>query len=162
MKNSRFGGAVILLSSLLIGGSIAGAAQEMKAEHVMLSPGDLKWIDGPPVLPGAKMVVMEGDLKAAGPFTMRIKFPADSKLAPHWHPLIEHVTILSGTFNLGTGEKFDPSKAMALPAGSFFVMPPKAPHFVVIKEETVIQVHGVGPWALNFVNPADDPRLKKQ
>lgn len=152
--------AIFVLSAVLMSASLV-AAEDATAEHVMLSPADLKWIDGPPVLPGAKMVVMEGDLKAAGPFTMRIKIPTDSKLAPHWHPAIEHVTVLSGTFNLGMGETFDPSKAMALKAGSFFVIPPKAPHFAVIKEETVIQVHGVGPWGLTFVNPADDPRLKK-
>ncbi|MEO5573536.1 MAG: cupin domain-containing protein, partial [Gammaproteobacteria bacterium] len=94
------------------------------------------------------------------PITFRLKFPADYKLPAHWHPGIEHVTVISGTFNMGTGDKLDPSKTKPLSAGSVAIMQPKTTHFAWTKEETIVQVHGVGPWAINYVNPADDPRKK--
>ena len=97
----------------------------------------------------------------ATPFTIRIKLPADYKIPAHWHPAIEHVTVLSGTFNLGMGDKLDPTKTKALPAGSMAIMQPKTNHFGWTKEETIVQVHGVGPWGVNYVDPADDPRKKQ-
>lgn len=130
--------------------------------HVMTTPGELKWADGPASLPaGAKFALVEGDPKNEGLFTMRLRLPANYKIAPHWHPAVEHVTVISGTFNMGSGETFDTAKAKALPAGSFAAMPIKLVHFAFTKEDTVIQLHGVGPWGITYVNPADDPRNKK-
>jgi len=130
------------------------------ADHMMVVPKDLKWADVPSLPPGAKIAVIQGPLNEALPFTFRLKFPADYKVPAHWHPGIEHVTVISGTFDMGTGDKLDPSKTMPLSAGSFAIMQPKTNHFAWTKEETIIQVHGVGPWAINYVNPADDPRKK--
>ena len=96
----------------------------------------------------------------ATPFTFRLKLPADYKIPAHWHPAIEHVTVISGTFNMGTGDKLDATKTKALSAGSVAIMPPKTNHFAWTKEETVVQVHGVGPWGITYVDPADDPRKK--
>lgn len=96
----------------------------------------------------------------ATPFTIRLKLPPDYKIPAHWHPAIEHVTVLSGTFNLGMGDKLDPTKTKALSAGSMAIMQPKTNHFGWTKEETIVQVHGVGPWGVNYVDPADDPRKK--
>ena len=129
-------------------------------QHMMVSPGDLKWMDVPSVPPGAKVAVIEGPLNEAVPITFRLKFPADYKLPAHWHPAIEHVTVISGTFHMGTGDKLDPSKTMPLSAGSFAIMQPKTHHFAWTREETIVQVHGVGPWGITYVNPADDPRKK--
>ena len=92
------------------------------------------------------------------PFTVRFKFPADFKVAAHWHPGIEHVTVISGTLNMGIGDKLDSTKTQALPPGSVVIMQPKVNHFVWTKDEAVVQVHGVGPWATTYINPADDPR----
>ena len=86
-------------------------------------------------------------------------FVAPSDFA-HSHPAIEHVTVISGTFNVGMGDKLDPSKSQAIPAGGVAIMQPKMNHFAWTKEETILQVHGVGPWGVNYVNPADDPRKK--
>lgn len=145
-----------LLSST---GGLAQAADP--AGHLVLTPEEMKWAPGPPSLAaGAKILVIEGALANPGPFTFRLLLPAGYKIAPHWHPAIEHVTVLSGTFNIGMGEIFDSEKLKALPAGSIAFMQPKTPHFVLTKEETIIQVHGVGPSALNYVNPEDDPRKK--
>ena len=128
--------------------------------HVMVIPADLKWADVPSLPPGAKIAVIEGPLNEAVPFTFRLKFPADYKISAHWHPAIEHVTVISGTFHMGTGDQLDPSKTMPLSAGSVAIMQPKTNHFAWTKEETIVQVHGVGPWTVNYVNPADDPRKK--
>ena len=128
--------------------------------HTMVSPDELQWTDVASLPPGAKLAVIEGPMNEAVPFTFRLKLPANYKIAPHWHPAIEHVTVISGTFNMGTGDKLDTSKTRALPAGAVAIMQPKTHHFAWTKKETVIQVHGVGPWGINYVNPADDPRKK--
>jgi quercetin dioxygenase-like cupin family protein len=104
--------------------------------------------------------VIEGPPTEAVPFTFRLKFPPNYKIPAHWHPAIEHVTVISGTLNLGTGDKIDEAKTKSLSAGSVAIMQPKTNHFGWAKEETVVQVHGVGPWGLTYVNPADDPRKK--
>ena len=128
--------------------------------HLMLTPADLKWADVASLPPGAKVAVIEGPLSDAVPFTVRLKLPANYQIPAHWHPAIEHVTVISGIFNMGTGDTFDPAKTMPLSAGSVAIMQPKTNHFAWTKEETIIQIHGVGPWAINYVNPADDPRKK--
>lgn len=153
---------IIVLVMSLSFWSAAMAQEEGKSpdepQHVLTSPGELQWRDGP--LPGTQLVVMEGNPKNPGPFTMRLKLPADYKIPPHWHPADERVTVISGTFNVGRGDRFDQANGKMLPAGGFMLMPPKTKHFAWVKEETIIQINGVGPWALNFVNPADDPRKK--
>lgn len=143
--------------------AILAAAPLVAAQDapVLLQPADVKWEEGPPALPpGAKVAVIHGDLKKAGPFTMRVKIPADYKVPPHFHPDTETVTVISGTFYASMGDTFDASKAKAMPAGSFLALPPQSPHFVYAKEETVIQVSATGPWAITYVNPAEDPRNK--
>lgn len=158
MSYGRIAWALLLV--VTVAGAAAVSAQDAKkADHIMVTAKDLKWADAPPSLPkGAKLAVLEGDPGKPGPFTMRLKVPDGYKVAPHWHPGIEHVTVLSGVFNIGTGEKADTAKAKALPAGSFVVLPEKTPHYVWTKGETIVQVHAIGPWGVTYVNPADDPR----
>ena len=150
--------------ALSVAGAIAclgvPASWAQPAHHMMVTPDELKWADVPSVPAGAKVAVIEGPLNEAGPITFRIKFPADYKLPAHWHPGLEHVTVISGTFNMGAGDTLDTSKTKPLSAGSFAIMQPKTHHFAWTKEETIVQVHGVGPWAITYVNPADDPRKK--
>ena len=128
--------------------------------HTMVTPGDLKWADVPSLPPGANVAVIEGPLNEAVPFTFRLKFPADYKIPAHWHPAIEHATVISGTVNFGIGDKFDAAKTKPLSAGSVVIMQPKTNHFVWTKQETIVQIHGIGPWGITYVNPADDPRKK--
>ncbi len=143
--------------------AVLGLASPVQEAPVLVSPADVKWADGPPSLPpGAKTALIFGDMTKAGPFTLRIKLPADYKVPPHFHPDTETVTVLSGTFYVSMGDTFDASKAKGMPAGSFIAAPAKSPHFVYTKEETVIQVSAVGPWSLTYVNPADDPRNSKK
>jgi len=138
-------------------------AMAQAAEHRYFNPAEIKWVDAPPSLPkGAKVAVLEGDLSSPGPFTMRVKAPAGFKIPPHWHPGIEHVTVISGSFFMGLGDTWDESKAHELTPGSFSYMAAGTRHFAWTKKETVLQVHGVGPWGITYVNPSDDPRNQKQ
>ena len=124
---------------------------------------ELKWSDAPGIGPGVKMAIIEGDMKAAGPVTFRVKYPPNAKVAVHTHPLVEHVTVLSGTPYFATGDKFDASKAKAYPAGSVIVIPTGMPMFAFTKDdkETIAQVHGIGPWGIQYLNPDDAPAKKK-
>lgn len=128
--------------------------------HIMVMPSELQWAEVPSLPPGAKIAVIEGPMSEAVPFTVRIKLPANYKIPAHWHPGIEHVTVISGTFHMGTGDKLDTSKGKALSTGSVAIMQPKTTHFAWTNDETIVQIHGMGPWAINYVNPADDPRKK--
>jgi anti-sigma factor ChrR (cupin superfamily) len=108
--------------------------------------------------PGAKIAVIEGPMSEAVPFTVRLKFPADYRIPAHWHPAVERVTVLSGTFNMGMGDTLDTHKSMPLAPGSVMILQPKAHHFAWTKEEVVVQLNGIGPWGITYLNPADDPR----
>jgi len=142
----------------------SGKAAAAKApDHVALTPADMKWGDGPPSLPaGAKLAVLEGDPGKAKAFTIRLRVPDGYKVAPHWHPTTEHVTVISGTFHIAMGDKFDDTKGTALGAGSFGYMGPKMHHYAWFTGESEIQIHGIGPFALHYVNPADDPQHAKK
>jgi quercetin dioxygenase-like cupin family protein len=155
---------IVLAAAALAAGLSVPAAAESKshghaAGHVMFAPAEARWADGPPSLPkGAKFQTLEGDPQKEGLFTMRLWLPSGYRVPAHWHPADEHVTVISGTFHMGMGDKLDTSAGKTLPAGSFVVMPAGSRHFAYVNEETVVQLHGMGPWGINYVNPADDPR----
>jgi quercetin dioxygenase-like cupin family protein len=111
------------------------------ADHVMVEPKDLKWEDVCALPPGAKVAVLEGPLDQATPFILQFKVPADCKIPAHWHPAIEHVTVLSGTLNMGAGDKLYLAKTHALLAGSVSIIAAQINHFGWTKEETVVQAH---------------------
>jgi len=126
--------------------------------HLAVTPSDLKWVDVPSLPPGAKMAVIEGPLNQAVPYTFRLKVPAGYIVPPHTHAVVERVTVISGTFKLGFGDTFDPARTKAYPAGSVIIMPAGMKMFAFVQEETVVQIHGAGPWGISYINPADDPR----
>lgn len=130
------------------------------SHHTMVDPDSLKWAPVPSLPKGAQIAVIEGPLNEVVPFTFRLKFPANYQIPPHWHPAAERVTVLSGNFNMGSGETFDKSKSHSLNAGGMTIMPAKSPHFAWTGSETVVQLHGTGPWGITYLNPADDPRSK--
>jgi hypothetical protein len=141
----------------------AVAAPQEHPEGITLNiAGKLTWKEGPPSLPkGAQIAVLEGDPTKEGPFVFRVKVPDGYQIPPHTHPKMERVTVIAGTFNIGMGTKIDKSKTMAMPAGSYGFWEPGMQHFVWTKGETIAQFHGIGPWTINYVNPADDPRNQK-
>lgn len=147
---------LVVLVMTLVGGVVRA-----QTGPLIVTPAELTWVDGPPTLPGTKMVIINGAPSKEGLYALQLKIPAGYKFVPHRHPVVEHATVISGTLYFGTGEKFDPEKGKALPAGSFFLVPAQTPHFAWTKEETIIQVHAIGPTGITYVNPADDPRKKK-
>lgn len=122
-------------------------------------PGDMEWRKGPDSLPpGAQMVVLEGDPSQPVPFVFRVKAPDGFTIPPHTHPKTERVTVISGTFHIAMGDKVDKTAGQAMPAGSYGFWAAGMKHFAWVTGETIVQFHGIGPWQINYLNPADDPR----
>jgi hypothetical protein len=133
------------------------------AGHTLIVPGDLQWQTGPESLPrGAQFVVLEGDPSKEGPFTMRIRLPENYRIPPHTHPKVERVTVLEGEMKLGTGRRYEERTMERLPAGAFFAMPPGMEHFAGTDRGVMIQLNGVGPWEIHYIDPADDPRRQSK
>jgi hypothetical protein len=125
---------------------------------VVVTPDKIKWGPAPPVFPaGAQFAVLAGDPSKPGPFVVRIKAPDAYRIMPHWHPAPETVTVISGEFHVGMGDKFDESSMQTLPAHSLAVVPTHHNHYAMTKGETELQVSSTGPFKLIYVNPADDP-----
>ena len=133
--------ALILLPALLA----PAATQPIQITSVV-------WKDGPPTLPaGSKIAVLEGDPKHDGVFTMRVKIPSGAKIAPHSHPQPERVTVIWGEARVGFGDVYDMKNMKRFPAGSFYVNPPDAHHFLYFPRTTILQMTGQGPWELHYV-----------
>lgn len=139
------------------------ARPEGPHEGAAVIPADkIQWRPAPTSLPkGALVALLEGDPSKEGHFVMRVRMPDGYRIAPHTHPKTERVTVLSGTFYIGMGAKFDEKAGKEMPAGAFGHWPADMQHFAWVKGETVIQLHGTGPWSIQYVNPDDDPRKKK-
>jgi quercetin dioxygenase-like cupin family protein len=155
---------VALLAGLLCT-TAAGAEQVHPAaavlkSHIMLTPEEVRWGPCPPAVPpGASCAVIEGSLTAANAlFAYRVRMPDNYRIPPHFHPVDEHLIVVSGVFNIGHGDKSDPSAARSMMAGSFIVMPKGMPHFAWTRGETIIHVYAIGPWGLTYVDARDDPR----
>jgi hypothetical protein len=155
----------ITLVGLLCGAGLrfAIAAQTASSEKHTFTPDTIPYGPAPPfVAPGAQLAVLEGNPGAtSGDYTVRLKMPNGYRIAPHWHPQRENVTIISGTFKVGMGDHFDESKMGAFPAGSFAYLDPDMHHYAMASGEVVVQVHGTAPLQFNYVNPSDDPSRKK-
>jgi ketosteroid isomerase-like protein/quercetin dioxygenase-like cupin family protein len=138
----------------------ADAALPDSSQHVMVDPkAAITWQDPPPGLPpGAKVAGLSGDPSQPGQFVLRAQLPAGYKVAPHWHATAEHLTVLSGTLAVGMGDTFDQAAMQNMPAGGYVALPAEMRHSVLAKTATTIQVHGRGPFAITYVDPADDPR----
>lgn len=149
----RYAAAAALAISAPLGWAQAG-------HHMTESPDKLNWAAVPSLPQGAQIAVLEGPMSEAVPFTVRLKFPPNYQIPAHWHPAIERVTVLSGIFNMGMGDSFDRTKTHALRPGGIAIMPAQGRHFAWTSVETVVQLHGTGPWGITYVNPADDPRTK--
>jgi hypothetical protein len=142
---------VVLSATLLL-------AQSGKPQNAF-TPDQIQY--GPPpafVAAGAELAVLEGNPAAStGDFTIRLKMPGGYKIAPHWHPKRENVTVIAGNFKVGMGDKFDESKMMSFPPGSFAYLDPDMHHYAMADGAAIVQVHGMSPLQFNYVNPADDP-----
>lgn len=144
----------LTLVSLLV--AVAFGLASCATGPVTKVPDNVQWADFPP-FPGVKIAVLNGNPGQAGPFVLRLWFPANYQVPPHFHPVDENVTIISGSVNLGHGDKFDKSQAKRYVVGDFFRVQATMRHFAFTTEEAVIQVHSVGPTGYTQVNPADKP-----
>lgn len=141
----------------LSGGAWAQMPENQAGGHVMITPDEMQWADAPSLGPGAKIAVLEGTMKDDSPFTAQIKLPANFKIPLHTHPVTERVTVISGALHLGIGDKFEPEKAQTLWPGSVAIMQPGVTMFAFTEGETVFQLHGTGPWGIDYLNPEDNP-----
>lgn len=149
----------IVVACLVLSVVAIPVAAQGKKDHAMFAPADLVWSAGPPSLPkGAHVAVLKGNPAEEGIFTIRLRLPANYVIPAHWHPAFEHITVVEGTFSMGLGERFDEAALHEMPAGSFMTMAPGTRHFAASTRGGVIQLHGMGPWQIYYVNPADDPR----
>jgi quercetin dioxygenase-like cupin family protein len=136
--------------------ALAGHTQEKKASdsaHKIVHSGDLKWI---PIMKGCDLASVSGDFNADGaPFVLRIRCADGTRVPPHWHPTDENVTVLKGTFLLGLGETFDETKLQTMNVGNYVLMSKEMRHFALCKGDMIVQVHGIGPFKNNWVNPSE-------
>jgi hypothetical protein len=131
------------------------ATTKSAPEPFIGTPDKIKWVQ---FAPGIEYGPVHGNCdKPGAPCVFQLRFAAGGKIPAHWHPVDENVTVISGTFMAGMGDSYDESKMMSLPAGTYVLMPRRMHHFAGTKEGALVQVHGVGPFKINYVNPADDP-----
>lgn len=136
--------------------ALAGA--QAPAHHLVVPHEKLVWGPIPPVFPaGAELSVVQGDPGGDGFYVVRARMPGGYRIAPHWHPTAENVTVISGSMYVAVGDTFDASKGEKVGAGGYFSLPSLMHHYAWSEGPTEIQIHGIGPLAIVYVNPADDP-----
>ena len=149
---------LVLALGLLLAGTAIAFAQDMRPP---INSDDVKWGPVPPnIAAGAQLAVISGDPSKEGPFVMRLKMPAGYKVPAHYHPQYENVTVLTGEFHVGMGDKLDTDKGMLLRPGGYVEAPAKMHHFAWVTSDTIVQIAGPGPFGIIYVDPADDPSKK--
>jgi len=136
----------------------------LAADRNAFTPSAIPFGPAPPfVPPSAQLAVLEGNpMAATGDYTIRLKMPDGYRIAPHWHPKRENVTVISGTLKVGMGDRFEEGSMQSFPSGSFAYLDPDMHHYVMASGEVVVQVHGMAPVQFNYINPDDDPSRKKE
>jgi uncharacterized RmlC-like cupin family protein len=143
--------------------AVAAQSATPASQHVLFAAKDLKWMDGPEGLPkGAKFTVLNGNPGAPGLFTIRAMLPAGYKVPAHFHGTDENVTVIAGEMSIGMGDVLDMAKGDALGAGGFTAMSAGMHHYAWTKKGATIQIHGMGPFSITYLNPSDDPRNAKE
>ncbi len=149
-----FCGALLLLA-------LAAPAAAQTPQHDMSAPVKPVWKPvGPNLLPGAEIAALQGDPAQPALFTVRLKMPKGYVVAPHYHGTDLHVTVISGRFSAGMGDRVDLGKAQILRPGDFITVPANQHHFDAARTAAVVQIYGMGPFSLTYVNPEDDPQRK--
>jgi quercetin dioxygenase-like cupin family protein len=161
MESKSMSDRVTFLSAMSLYGvpfglTLAALVQRTDSGVAALTTAEMKWAsEGAYARPGMEQINLVGDPAKPGPYTLRLKFPKGYRIGPHTHPDSREITIISGVFATGHGEKFDADKLEVLPAGSFYIEPANLPRYIEIKEETVLQVSGIGPSGRRFVGQSD-------
>jgi hypothetical protein len=141
---------------------MAVAPAGAQSVHVLVPAEKVQWGPAPPQLPaGAQVSVLEGNPAEKGAVTLRLKFPADYTIPPHWHSMAERVTVLSGALHVGMGDRLDRQANQTLEPGGFVSLPSKMHHFAWTAAPTVVQISLDGPFDIFYVNAADDPQKRQ-
>ncbi|MFL5045424.1 MAG: cupin domain-containing protein [Xanthobacteraceae bacterium] len=151
----------VRLTALALGAAMFAATPLQAAEqhHTVVPADSVKWGPAPPSLPpGAQAAVLMGSPAKEGPFVIRLKFPAGFVVPPHRHSKDEFVTVMAGKFAVGSGEKLDREALNPLPPASFVHLPAGMPHYAWAEVESVVQINGIGPFDVSYIDPKDDPR----
>lgn len=147
----------LLIVTAALGFVVSATAADLPKEAMKVTPDELRWKPGK--VPGVERALLIGEESKPGPYVHRAKFPPNFKLEAHGHPDERRYTILSGTWYIGWGEKFDATKLIPLPTGSFYTEPANIPHFVATQGEgAVIEISGTGPSSQIWVDPAHAPK----
>lgn len=142
---------------------VAGTAMAAGGEHQLINLDQVKWGPAPPSLPpGIEAAILSGDPSKRGVFVVAIRGPQGYKVPPHWHSTDEHVTVLSGSFTMGMGDKLDASAGTTLSPGGYALMSRRMHHWGVSTSPFVIQVQAMGPFDIHYIDPADDPTRSKK
>ena len=155
MNKIRMGRVLVALLGIaaLAMAALSQEKKEATEAHKIVHFGDLKWT---PIIKGCDLAPVAGDMNAEGAaFVLRIRCTDGTKIPAHWHPTDENVTVLKGTFLVGMGESFDESKLQTMNVGNFATMPKEMRHFAMSKGETIVQIHAMGPFKVNWVNPSE-------
>ena len=154
--------AAVHLAIFALGLTVTVAPAAAQSTHVLVPADKVQWGPAPAALPaGAQISVLEGNPSEKGAVTLRLRFPANYSIPPHWHSMIERVTVLSGTLHVGMGDKLDRQASQTLEPGGFVSLPANMHHFAWTAAATVVQINLEGPFDIFYVNPSDDPQKKQ-
>src|SRR5215510_567975 len=151
--------SLVRIAILALGPVIVGAAALAQSTHIVIPADKVQFSPAPPVLPpGAQLSVLEGNPGEKGALTLRLKLPANYEIPAHWHSMTERLTVLSGSFHVGMGDKLDRRASQTLAPGGYVTLPAKMHHFAWTSAPTIVQLNLEGPFDIFYINPADNPQ----
>ncbi|PWT82818.1 MAG: hypothetical protein C5B57_08035 [Blastocatellia bacterium] len=148
----------VSLASLALGVTFATGLVFAQSTHVLVPADKVQWGPAPALPAGAQIAVLEGNPSEKGSVTLRLRFPADYNIPPHWHSMTERLTVLSGTFHVGMGDRLDRHASQTLEPSGFVSLPATMHHFAWTSTPTVVQINLEGPFDIFYVNPTDNPQ----
>lgn len=121
----------------------------VKADEVLpILPNSsaLKWFDAANLPKGAQLAILTGNPQKKEFYVARLKLPANFIIPAHRHITNEYNTVIAGTYYMGIGNKMQKKLCIGLPPGSFVTFPAGTMHYGFTKDETIIEISGIGPW----------------
>jgi len=151
--------SIVRIALLALAPAIAIAPALAQSSHIVVPVDKVQWSPAPPVLPpGAQLAVLEGNPAEKGALTLRLKLPANYEIPAHWHSMTERLTVLSGSFHVGMGDKLDRGASQTLEPGGYVTLPSRMHHFAWTSAPTIVQLNLEGPFDIFYINPADNPQ----
>ena len=159
--SAGLGCAALVIAGCAQGGTSSTGASPAAASDFQMLPAGASWVPNPAITAGGTIAIVAGSISASAPYAFRVRFPPGYRVMPHTHPDARIYTVLSGTWTIGLGEKFDSTALVSVRPGGTYVLAAGAPHFHYANAgEAIAQVNGNGPTATVYIDPADDPRKR--